>query len=69
MSRHHLKAVKVELNRPMSQHYVSDVATSVEMIRIADAMLQHQFDIKIQSQLANVATPYSTHNIEVSMSR
>ena len=69
MSRHQVRAIKVELNGPMSRHRVSNVTTSVEMIRTIDSMSRHQHDIKIQSQRANVATPNLTHDITVSMSR
>ena len=47
MLQHHIKAVKVKLNGPMSRHQVSNVATSVEMIRTTDPMPRHQHDIKI----------------------
>ena len=39
------------------------------MIITVDVMSRHQYDIKIQSQQADVVTLDSTHDIEVSMSQ
>ena len=47
MSQHHIKAVKVKLNGLMSQHPVSNVATSVEIRGVTEPSIR-------QAQLGSV---------------